>query len=564
MANAFETGGYAFAPVLPRVDEPLAGLKPLSFAGGSQSPIQFKPLAAWNVESPRAELIGQGIASGLGSIAQGIQATYKSKQDREEALRKEGREDRLLSEKNIREDKLLAQKYAQEKGLKELELKLKERKSTVLPSGYDIEESDTTEEDQPISKIPQTLGKATTPSEPVAKINDQVASTLFSNITSPVPLEAAPSVFGQDAINALANMDWSKVSGNLVAATGVMPKTTEIPRIKSDLRTDAADIGKNMGGISPEELSSIERQLSYQPVPQAAPTQQEKKPLASLPVPVPRSGFANEHDARIYMATHENDPTWVAKETPERDPKTGIFKVKWERRDGGKVGKGGEKLLQDQMKIISNVENARGTLADITERLATTTAGPIWGRVVGLNPYDEAAVSVENMVNSLVPSLARGVFGEVGVLTDSDVARYKALIPNMRTDPKVAKQILDDLNRKLDNTKRINLDVWEKAGYDVEKFKQNAQSGTSSTEERSEKQEYESLGKELNAVPDKDRNTYPDWEKKRERYKKLMEKFTSSIYDDPKNKGVVVKGAKMAPKLALENLALPSLGLAGF
>ena len=564
MANAFETGGYAFAPVLPRVDEPLAGLKPLSFAGGSQSPIQFKPLAAWNVESPRAELIGQGIASGLGSIAQGIQATYKSKQDREEALRKEGREDRLLSEKNIREDKLLAQKYAQEKGLKELELKLKERKSTVLPSGYDIEESDTTEEDQPISKIQKTLGKATTPSEPVAKINDQVASTLFSNITSPVPLEAAPSVFGQDAINALANMDWSKVSGNLVAATGVMPKTTEIPRITSDLRTNAADIGKNMGGISPEELSSIERQLSYQPVPQAAPTQQEKKPLASLPVPVPRSGFANEHDARIYMATHENDPTWVAKETPERDPKTGIFKVKWERRDGGKVGKGGEKLLQDQMKIISNVENARGTLADITERLATTTAGPIWGRVVGLNPYDEAAVSVENMVNSLVPSLARGVFGEVGVLTDSDVARYKALIPNMRTDPKVAKLILDDLNRKLDNTKRINLDVWEKAGYDVEKFKQNAQSGTSSTEERSEKQEYESLGKELNAVPDKDRKTYPDWEKKRERYKKLMEKFTSSIYDEQKNKGAVVKGAKMAPKLALENLVLPSLGLAGF
>jgi hypothetical protein len=357
MANAFETGGYAFAPVLPRVDEPLAGLKPLSFAGGSQSPIQLKPLAAWNVESPRAELIGQGIASGLGSIAQGIQATYKSKQDREETLRKEGREDRLLSEKNIREDKLLSEKYAQEKGLKELELKLKERKSTVLPSGYDIEEGDTTEEDQPISKIPKTLGKATTPSEPVAKINDQVASTLFSNITSPVPLEAAPSVFGQDAINAFSNIDWSKVKGN-VASTGAVGKA-KIPQITSDLRTNAADIGKNMGGISPEELSSIERQLSYQPVPQAAPTQQEKKPLASLPVPVPRSGFANEHDARIYMATHENDPTWVAKETPERDPKTGIFKVKWERRDGGKVGKGGEKLLQDQMKIISNVENAR-------------------------------------------------------------------------------------------------------------------------------------------------------------------------------------------------------------
>lgn len=521
MANAFETGGYGYAPVLPRVDEPLAGLKPLSFAGGSQSPIQFKPLAAWNVPSPRSELIGQGIASGLGSIAQGIQVAYKSKQDREETFRKEGREDRLLAEKNAREDKLLAQKYVQEKDLKELELKLKERQSSVLPSGYDIQEGDTTQQDRPVLETPKKLGSATTPSKSVAKINDQDASALFSNITSPVSLEAAPSVYGQDAINALSQIDWNKVSGSLGAGTGAIPKTSEIPPIKSDLRTNVADIGKNMGGISPEELSSIEKQLSFQPVSQAAPAQQEKKPLASLPVPVPRSGFANEHDARIYMATHENDPTWVAKETPERDPKTGIFKVKWERRDGGKVGKGGEKLLQDQMKIISNVEQARKTLQDITERLANTTQGPIWGRIAARNPYDVEAVSAENMVNSLVPSLARGVFGEVGVLTDRDVERYKALIPSIRTDPKVAKQILDDLNRRLENTKMINLDVWDRAGYDVSKFKEPS---TNAQDANKEQLEMQALDKELRSVDPLTIKTNPELNKKYQKYLELVKK----------------------------------------
>jgi hypothetical protein len=286
MANAFETGGYAFAPVLPRVDEPLAGLKPLSFAGGSQSPIQFKPLAAWNVESPRAELIGQGISSGLGSIAQGIQATYKSKQDREETFRKEGREDRLLAEKNAREDKLLAQKYAQERDISIIKEQIRERlpSSTALKGLAERsllgeqpdESSDAMSTVAPLEPLEiksinkGRLGGGSFESINLPEEEEATSETLrinngsspLANITAPVDISAAPSPRGQDAINALSTIDWSKVKG-LVASTGDAATSTDVPLERNIFlqKKPPASLA-NLGGVSDEFLKKVESNLS--------------------------------------------------------------------------------------------------------------------------------------------------------------------------------------------------------------------------------------------------------------------------------------------------------------
>jgi hypothetical protein len=132
----------------------------------------------------------------------------------------------------------------------------------------------------------------------------------------------------------------------------------------------------------------------------------------------------------------------------------------------------GNPLLQEQMKVVSNIESARFTLGEIEKKLSQTAArGPATGRARAINPYDVEAQSLENMVNSLVPGLARGVFGEVGVLTDKDVDRYKSMIPNIKTDPNVAKTIVKELISKLDNSLDTNLSVWESSGYDVEGLK---------------------------------------------------------------------------------------------
>lgn len=160
-----------------------------------------------------------------------------------------------------------------------------------------------------------------------------------------------------------------------------------------------------------------------------------------------------------------------------------------------KEGKSEAALLQDQIKILTNIDGANNTLNSIESRLKEIgkSTGPIVGTARGYNPYDVVAQSVESMVNSLVPGLARGVFGEVGVLTDSDVKRYKALIPNMRTDPKVAQQIMKDLREKLDSTKKINLNVWEKAGYNTKGFQEA---------ESTAKKELQALAKEIDSAKD--------------------------------------------------------------
>ncbi len=128
----------------------------------------------------------------------------------------------------------------------------------------------------------------------------------------------------------------------------------------------------------------------------------------------------------------------------------------------------GDKLLQEQMKIVTNIKGAGDSLDEIDKKIAAMSErGPVVGPIRGKNPYDVEAQALENQVNSLVPGLARGVFGEVGVLTDEDVKRYKAMIPNIRTNPAVAQELIKDLRLKLGSTLKNNLDTWEASGYNV-------------------------------------------------------------------------------------------------
>jgi len=170
-----------------------------------------------------------------------------------------------------------------------------------------------------------------------------------------------------------------------------------------------------------------------------------------------------------------------------------IFKPETSAKEK-KAAAAGKTLLETQTKVLANIEGAGFTLDAIEEKLKTIVdRGPIVGAVRGANPYDELAQAVENQVNSLVPGLARGVFGEVGVLTDKDVDRYKKLIPNMRTDPKVALRIIKDLRSKLTSSRDISLRTWGKAGYDVSGFEQGPNL----------KAEIQALADQLDGMPDK-------------------------------------------------------------
>ena len=142
----------------------------------------------------------------------------------------------------------------------------------------------------------------------------------------------------------------------------------------------------------------------------------------------------------------------------------------------GKEGGGGKTLLAEQTKILANIGEVAAALDSIEPELnAVENRGPIMGLIRGANPYDVVAQRIEALVNGLVPKVARGVFGEVGVLTDQDIAHYKKILPSMRSQPELATILLSDLRRKLDQTRTANLDVFNRAGYDVSEFDQTPQ-----------------------------------------------------------------------------------------
>ena len=256
-----------------------------------------------------------------------------------------------------------------------------------------------------------------------------------------------------------------------------------------------------------------------------ATPQPSKSPIVAFPISDPKGGVLGY--AYYDKVSRKLIPgSYVAESKPSTAPLAGVQIPEGQKLKGMTIsaegkpsytygveseGKSAAPLLQDQMKILTNLEGANATLNNIEKTLKEvgTSTGPVIGAARGYNPYDVVAQSVENMVNSLVPGLARGVFGEVGVLTDKDVDRYKKLIPNMRTDPKVAQQIMKDLRQKLDSTKKANLGVWEKSGYNVKGFQED---------ESPAKKELKTLAEEINSAKDQ---TSPEILAKRKKAEEL-------------------------------------------
>jgi len=76
------------------------------------------------------------------------------------------------------------------------------------------------------------------------------------------------------------------------------------------------------------------------------------------------------------------------------------------------------------------------------------------------NPYDEKAQAIKAQLTSIVPNLARGVYGEVGVLTDNDVKLYSKTLPNLSSTQEVRKLVLGltirSIQRSIENKIKIN------------------------------------------------------------------------------------------------------------
>jgi len=106
-------------------------------------------------------------------------------------------------------------------------------------------------------------------------------------------------------------------------------------------------------------------------------------------------------------------------------------------------------LTQGQEKVITQTTNTINALNAYEEGLdalkEAESTGVLKGRINSQKFWRDDVATLKGRLEGLMPAIARGVFGEVGVLTDSDIARYKKTIPGMETPEKAAEFLLNDL-----------------------------------------------------------------------------------------------------------------------
>ncbi len=130
-------------------------------------------------------------------------------------------------------------------------------------------------------------------------------------------------------------------------------------------------------------------------------------------------------------------------------------------------------MTQGELDDLTLVETAAKTMNDIQGafgEISSAKKGPFLGRLAGANPYDVSVQKLNKLIDSITPALARGVFREVGVLTDKDMDRYKTLLPQAKTDPKVAEEVFRDLQKKIQDTYSISIKNMGVAGRDISGF----------------------------------------------------------------------------------------------
>lgn len=135
----------------------------------------------------------------------------------------------------------------------------------------------------------------------------------------------------------------------------------------------------------------------------------------------------------------------------------------------------GKALTQGEISSIAALNQAEqdlNRLEEVFKGLGEDFGGPVSGRLKSALSAGQNVniASVENLITGATPNLARGVFREVGVLTDEDIRRYKNLLPGPYDTEKVRNVKLEQLRRRIKEGKQEVLKSLKSAGRDVGDF----------------------------------------------------------------------------------------------
>ena len=512
---ALPTGGYSFTPREVNLGaSPLSALKPINVGEGLS--VSFTAMPKYEVPSAKEELVSMGAAKAFETIGTEAANAVKAKEAKRLADEEKQKErDLQTTEKGL--DRANALAIAQQRGYKTDEEKEIERLRTeVLRKQTEKEPGKAGVPSRPAGILENTPlpAPASTPSTnadifdtidlsggktssfavPVPPLVDipvfdePIPSAVATAPLEEVPVEPTPLVLTPEQIAVIQNPppeNISASSGAAIAPPAITPQVVTAPAQFKATPQNLANLSQptwqDQALLNREKMiAKSESQMPNVPTEQPAEKKITKIDIAKMAGEYLNLPYDSFSDALIaQQQLKELLPDYKDAVIEDfKDPKTNAIKFQVKPPQPKEVKeKEKAKLLQTQITKLENINSAQVTLNEINSVLKEVgnTRGPAVGRVrqlIGGVGYDKLAIRLNNLVDSLTPGLARGVFGEVGVLTDDDVRRYKALIPNITRNPDVAEAIMKDLVSTLESRRKISIDVWDKAGFDVDNFKE--------------------------------------------------------------------------------------------
>jgi len=131
---------------------------------------------------------------------------------------------------------------------------------------------------------------------------------------------------------------------------------------------------------------------------------------------------------------------------------------------------GGKPITDTFAQSLNKGLSVLGQIGVLQTNVKDTNTGPITGLFRGANPWDTNAQTIKAQLNAIVPNLARGVYGEVGVLTDNDIKTYASTLPNLKSTEDVRNAVLGITVDLIGKSIKRTLEVNAANGKDVSGF----------------------------------------------------------------------------------------------
>jgi len=122
------------------------------------------------------------------------------------------------------------------------------------------------------------------------------------------------------------------------------------------------------------------------------------------------------------------------------------------------------------LQKIADMETVKFQLSNLEETLASADTWPVLWILNGKNPYNAQSQLALAQLAWLTPKVARGIFWEVWVLTDTDIKNYQRALPNLQSTEEKNALVIDFMRDLLTEWYKNSIAVQAKWGRNMSQF----------------------------------------------------------------------------------------------